>query len=197
MQKPIIPTESTLEALNTARAKHTAKFSSARINLFAAAAFTAVNIILMAAGSFSYFLFSFTVPYTIAQLGMYLTGSLPADHYTDWGEGAFLGSGFLIGTMIAAAVIIGLFVLCGILSKKNRVWLTVALVLFAIDCAFMLYIALSGGFEASVIIIDIAFHAWVMYYLASGVKSAKALSELPDESFFSTAEAADDPQSNG
>lgn len=57
MQKPINPTESTLEALNTARAKHTAKFSSARINLFAAAAFTAVNIILMAAGSFSYFLF--------------------------------------------------------------------------------------------------------------------------------------------
>lgn len=196
MQKPIIPTESTLEALNAARAKHTAKFSSARINLFAAAAFTAVNIILMAAGSFSYFLFSFTVPYTIAQLGMYLTGSLPAEYYTDWGEGAFLGSGFLIGTMIAAAVIIGLFVLCGILSKKNRVWLTVALVLFAIDCAFMLYVSLSGGFEASVII-DIAFHAWVMYYLASGVKSAKALSELPDESFFGTAEAADDPQSNG
>ena len=51
-----------------------------------------------------------------------------------------------------------------------------ALVLFSIDSALML---LLGDFASS--ILDLVFHAWVIYYLVVGIISANKLKNMPEE----------------
>ena len=64
------------------------------------------------------------------------------------------------------------------MSKKNNVgWLVAALVLFAIDTVSMF---LFMGIDVSMIL-DIVFHAWVIYYLIAGIVAHKKLKELPLE----------------
>ena len=66
------------------RALYQSKFNSARYNLLLVVAMTAINVVLLMLGGSSYFLFSATVPYSLAIDGMYMTGRMPEDWYTDW-----------------------------------------------------------------------------------------------------------------
>ena len=74
---------------------------------------------------------------------------------------------FIIGTAIGLAAIVS-YIVCYVLSKKHRVWIVVALVLFSIDTLFMLWV-LTLGFDFS-IFIEILFHSWIMYYLIVQIK---------------------------
>jgi len=138
------------------------RYKSARGNLLAMVVLTAVNIGLSVAGSGRTFLFRAFLP------------ELAIDFFSDIAPWA----GFAI-----AALLLGLYVLCWALSKKEPAWMTAALVLFAIDTAVVLVlfavICLAGEFEFGMVL-EIAFQAWVLYYLLASVLAAKELKNMPE-----------------
>lgn len=155
------------------------KYASARHNILLIVAFTVVNIILLVAQSNTYFLFSAYLPYLIVDFGMVLCGMYPAEYYGEDLSGIeFLDKNFLTVMLVIAAVVLILYLLSWIFSKKSRVgWMILALVFFGIDTIAML--ALNG--IALDMIVDIVFHVWVVVSLIGGVSAHYKLKKLPEE----------------
>lgn len=137
------------------------KFNAARSNLLLMIGFTLLNIFLFFFGSGTMFLFSATIPYFVMSLGVIM-------EFTPI---------LIICSVITAAALV-LYFLCWQLSKRHHGWLIAAMVMFCLDCAFLLWLYLpvldfSGIF-------DILIHAWVLYYLIIGVKYGAQLKKMPD-----------------
>ncbi len=159
------------------RDKLEAKCKGSRNNLLVVVAFSLINTILLIAGGDSYFLFSASVPYYITFFGMLYTGKFPADYYVGVEDFVPLDNSFFIVAVVIAVIVIGLYALAWVLSKKRYGWITFALVFFVIDTLALFGF---GGFSVDMII-DYAFHAWVIISLASGIMAASKLKKLPEE----------------
>lgn len=160
------------------RKAYETKYTNARVNLLLVVAFTAINIIILATGSYTYFLFSASIPYFIADIGMLMCGKYPPEAYGDGFEEmiVFEPSVFPIFLVIALAIV-SVYLVFWFLSKKNPGFLMAALVLFVIDTVGM-FILYGISFDS---IIDILFHAYVVWSLVSGIKAHNALLALPKE----------------
>lgn len=168
------------------------KYNSSRHNLLLIVVFTVVNVILLVTNSNSYFLFSAFIPYFFADIGMYMCGLYPEEYYAwEATEMEFVDSSFLVVMLVLAAIFVVMYLLSWIFSNKNRVgWLIFALVFFSIDTLGMF--ALMGFSVDS--IIDILFHAWVIFSLISGIVSYNKLKKLPVEEMAETVEASADAE---
>lgn len=154
------------------------RYASARHNILLVLAFTVVNIVLLLLNQYTYFVFSAAIPYAVVVYGVTVCGKLPAEFYPgDLSQYEFLDSSVLTITVVIAAVICGLYLLCWLLSKKGKVaWLIVALVLFVLDTVIMFI----NGIEADSIL-DVVFHAWVIISFSSGIVAHNKLKKLPPE----------------
>jgi len=156
------------------------KYNTSRINLLLVVIFSIINIILLATNSDMYFLFSAFIPLYITTLGMILCGRFPADYYVEMGlDGMeFYNNSVFIIMVIISVIITLIYLLAWFMSRKNHVgWLIFALVLFSLDTIGMF---LLSGFAIDSIL-DIVFHAWVIFYLAMGVHAHYKLKNLPLE----------------
>ncbi len=154
------------------------RYNSARNNLLLVVAFSLVNMVMIIAGSSSYFLFSASVPYYLTFFGMLYTGKLPADYYVGATDFEPFPTSFLTTMAVISVVIVGIYALCWFMSKKHGFgWLIFSLISFAIDTIFMFVIV---GVSADMIL-DIVFHIWVLISLCSGVAAAVKLNKLPPE----------------
>jgi hypothetical protein len=151
---------------------------SARGNLLAAIVFTVINIALLFLDGTSYFLFSIFIPYFIAGTGVAITGRMPEEFYAEGWEGTvFLGDQVLIIALVIAVVILGLYLLSWICSKKNIVgWFIFTLVIFGLDTLLMIFIQ---GIGESVV--DLVFHVWVIVSLVRGISAYVKLQKMPEE----------------
>lgn len=149
--------------------------------------FTLINSAMLIFNSGYYFLFSAYIPYYLTGTAMFLCGRFPAEYYTDMADFEFFDQTFFVVAVVISAVIMLLYLLCWLLSKNHRVgWLIFALVMFAADTAAMFVI---GGIALDSII-DILFHAWVIYYLGAGIYAHFKLKKLqPEETGTPTPEA--------
>ena len=139
-----------------------ARYNSARVNLLLMLILTAVNIVLLFVNSGYMLLFSATVPYLIV---------------------AFSGMSNMIEVIVVsvciAAIIVLVYFLCWIFSKKSYGWMIAALVLFSIDTVVLVaFYVFVGEFSG---ILDFVIHALVLYYLIIGTVSGVKLSRLPEE----------------
>lgn len=143
------------------------QFSIARANLVIMTALTCVNIAMIALETGRVFQFSAATP----QLAFIVFSN---------GDAVQKAAGLLISVLI-----IGLFALCYVLSKRNPLWMTAALVLFVCDTAFLVVwlVAVADNLLANSI--EVLYHVWVLYYLIRGVQAAHRLRALPEQ----TAEA--------
>ncbi len=144
------------------RERFQAKVSSARSNLLLMIVFTIVNIGLLLGNAGVFLLFSASVPYFAVSVGV-ASESTPV---------------LVITIIFAASILLGYF-LCWLGSKKNHGWMIAALVLFILDSiimilAYLLMADISG-------ILDVAIHAYVLYYLIMGIKYSRRLKTLPPE----------------
>lgn len=138
------------------------QLSVARGNLLLMIVLTVVNILLSLLGSDTMLLFSATVPYFAATVGI------------------LSEIGILVGIGVGiAAVILGIYLLCWIFSKKHYGWMIAALVLFALDTLAMIGIYMLYGDVSGVL--DVLIHAWVLYYLVIGVRYGYKLKKMPPE----------------
>lgn len=155
------------------------KFANSRHNILIVLIFTVINILLLVTNSNSYFLFSAYIPYLFADLGMYLCGKYPAEFYSEeYALTEFLPGGFLAVMLVIAAVILALYLLSWMFTKKgSKGWMVFALVFFSVDTGVMFFL---NGISTDMIF-DVVLHAWVIYSLASGVSVASKLEKLPAE----------------
>lgn len=132
---------------------------TARLNFLIVAAFTLINVILAALGGDYYFLFSSFIPHYLTLIAVYANDVV------------------LLVCMVAVAVLfIAFYVLCWWMSKtKPKLWLSVALAVFAVDTVFMFIVC--RNFLADMIV-DIVFHVWVIVYLIIGVVAASKLKKM-------------------
>ena len=137
------------------------KYNTARINLLLMIGFTVLNVVLAFTGSDTMMLFSAIVPYVAAGFA-----TVPVFEP-------------IIVPLIAIAVIsIAAYLVCWIFSKKHYGFMIAALCMFAIDIVAVLFIYMDDFSDG---IIDIVFHAWILYYLIIGVINGVKLKKLPEE----------------
>lgn len=141
-----------------------AQYRSACNNLLLVVVFTAINLLMPLLGVDRQFLFSASFPTTLYWLGDFAA--------TDLGMPALR-----IGAMGIALGCVGLYLLCWLLAKKRRGFMTAALALFGVDC-----LSLAGEFVIfelhSSMILNVLFHLWVLWGLIQGVRAASALKKL-------------------
>ena len=148
------------------------KYNNCRANLLLVVLFTVVNLFTLTFGN-SYFLFSATLP----ALFPAVMSELAADT-------EYLASMGILPEEASVLIIVGLgigliltvpYLLCWIFSKKRVGWMVAALVFFSMDCLLLLL-----TFDVSMIA-DILIHAWVMFYLITGVMHGFKLKKMPED----------------
>lgn len=137
-------------------------FDRARSNLLLMIVLTLINIVLFLVGSQTMMLFSATVPYLLIMVGVINEIDV-----------------ILNVCIIITAVIMILYFLCWILSKRNPVWMIVAATLFIIDTIILIYIYI--GMQEFSGILDFLMHIWVLYYLFIGIKYGYKLKKMSPE----------------
>ncbi|MBQ8718199.1 MAG: hypothetical protein IJY66_02925 [Clostridia bacterium] len=153
------------------------RYNNTRWNLLLVAIVTLINVIFVAGDS--YFLFSATLPYTISYLAALFCGVFPPEYYGDeYALWEFWPKEVFYVAIAVSVLIIGLYVLAYFMSGKSRVgWLIFALIFFGVDTLFLL------GFYGIALdmILDYAFHAWIIVILSMGVKAHFDLKKLPEQ----------------
>ena len=155
------------------------RYNSARVNLILVVALSAINLIMIATGSDSYFVFSANVPYILTLLGAFYCGMLPEEYY----EGGMDTYQFLDPAVYAVLLVISILIIAAylvffFLSSKGRVgWLIAAEVFFAIDT-----LAMFGyyGFDVTMLM-DIVLHIYVLVSMAMGIAAIYKLRKMPPE----------------
>lgn len=163
----------------TPRQNYERKYNASRANLLLVVIATAINMFLIVSGSDTYFLFSAFIPYFLTTIGMVQCGLLPPEFYAEPLENyIFYDKSLFVALLIFAIILTSLYLLAWFMSRKNRVgWLIFALVFFGLDTVGML---IFNGIAADGIV-DIVFHAWVIYYLVMGIIAHRKLKILPEE----------------
>ena len=163
----------------TPRQNYERKYKTSRINLLILVIATAINLLLVATGSDRYYLFSAYIPYLIMATGMYMCGMLPPEYYdAPMEDYLFYDKSLFVALLIISIILTLLYLLAWFMSRKNRVgWLIFALVFFGLDTVGMLIVY---GFAVDVIV-NILFHAWVIYYLVVGIIAHNKLKNYPYE----------------
>ncbi len=159
------------------------KYNSARGNLLLVIIFTAVNIFLLLTNSGAYLLFSAFIPYMLVSEAWFYTGRYPAEIYEEYhSDMTFAQDNLLYALICISVTILALYFLCWLFSNGNRAgWLVTALVFFALDTiGYLLYGAVYGGLDFKSLI-DVLFHAWVLYYLINGLVANTKLKRLGKE----------------
>ncbi len=104
-----------------------------RYSLLLIVILTVVNLIMTILDTNTYFLFSASVPYYLVFVGMGIENGFV--------DGAWNVKGTLTYTgLVIALVIVAVYLLCWLLSKKRAGWLTAALVLFIVDTVALVVI---------------------------------------------------------
>ena len=154
------------------RAELERKYNNCRVNLLLVVLFTVVNLFTVTFGN-TYFLFSATIP-MLLPLGFSGVAADP-EFLAELGIAAEAITPILIAGLVCGLILTVPYLLCWIFSKKRVGWMVAALVLFSLDCLFLLI-----TFDLSMIA-DILIHAWVMFYLITGVIHGFKLKNMPED----------------
>ncbi|MBQ9785480.1 MAG: hypothetical protein IJW29_08255 [Clostridia bacterium] len=159
------------------RQKFERRYKTGRIDLLVIVILSAINLVLVPTLD-AYFLFSAFLPTFLVTLGKLLCGKLPEEYYEGGKESyEFFDTSFLVVMIVLAVIIVGLYLLAWIMSKKHGIgWLIFALVFFSVDTVAMFVLG-----DLSSLFIDIAFHAAGIVGLAQAIHAQIRLKEMGDE----------------
>ena len=141
------------------------KYKRSRYYLLLVAIVSIVNLFSLAFSQ-SYFLFSARLPALFVELALPMS------------ENEIVEPSAFIVPIIIGIILTVPYLLCFFLSKKRPGWMIPALVFFSIDCLFIIFLAL---FDVTAVIVDILFHALVMFYLITGVINGFKLKSMPED----------------
>ena len=144
------------------------KVSTGRATLLMILLFTLVNLVFLMADFGTYFLFSASVPYYLTVFCLLMEGWNPAGP-------------MVLAALVVSAVILAVYLMCWILSKKGSGWMITATVLFILDtvalipASFLLLEKPMGN------MMDLVFHIWAIVELIQAAVSARKLKTLEQQ----------------
>ena len=157
------------------------KYSAARINLLLLVVFSVLNILILVttAGSGGYLMFCAAIPYQIVNYGMIFCGMYSQEFYEKNSIEPLFENSFIAVFITIALLIVVLYLLCWLFSKKRRgdKWLSFALAMASADTM----VALLTGGSLGRIVVDMLFHALLIILLFSGIGAYKKLRALPKD----------------
>lgn len=137
------------------------KYKRSRANLLLVIIASLVNLFTIALNR-SYFYFSAAMPSLLLDISVQEN---PEVVFAD-----------LLIPIVVGIILTVPYLLCWIFSKKRVGWMVAALVFFSLDCLLLVTM-----YDLTSAIIDILFHAWVMFYLITGVINGFKLKKMPEE----------------
>ena len=146
--------------------------ANGRYSLILIVILTVVNLIMTILDTNTYFLFSASVPYYLVFVGMGMENGFVNGDWNVRGTLTYTG-------LVIALIIVAVYLLCWLLSKKRAGWLTVALVLFIIDTVALVVIAFALYESPEGKLVDLLLHIWAIVELVLAVRGSKKLQELP------------------
>ena len=146
--------------------------ANGRYSLLLIVILTVVNLIMTILDTDTYFLFSASVPYYLVFVGMGIENGFVNGAWDVRGTLTYTG-------LVIALVIVAVYLLCWLLSKKRAGWLTAALVLFIIDTVALVVITFALYDNPVGKLVDFLLHIWAIVELVQAVRSSKKLKELP------------------
>ena len=161
--------------------QNTAKFSrenllrsiaGGRSSLLMILIFTVVNLVFLVLDVDRYFLFSASVPYYLTMLGKGIDNGFVDGPWDVNGT-------YTVTGLVISVVVLALYLLCWLLSKKKSGWLTAALVLFILDTAALAVFTFTLYDNPMVNLVDFILHGWAIFELGKAVKSASRLKKMP------------------
>ena len=139
---------------------------SARAAIFGMTLFTVINLAVLLFQGDSVLPFALSVPFCLTWAAQVLE------------HGAF---GLLTwGALGISLVILSLFFLCGLLSRKHLSWLTAALILAVADLVLYVGFLLWLTHSLSMNIVEILIKGMLLVILARGVTNARRLRQLSE-----------------
>ena len=126
---------------------------------------TVLNLVLLLTDSDRYLLFSISVPYFLTVLGQIMDENLLSGSYT-------------VTALVISVVVLALYIVCFVLSKKRPGWLTAGLVLFCVDTAALVVFVFTLTDSPESFFMDFVFHVLIIVELAMAVKGNKKLKAL-------------------
>ena len=162
------------------------QINGARQSLLMILIFTLINLVMLVLDSGRYFLFSASVPYYLTAFCMGM----------DYGMGGSYFGTFTVVALIVSAVVLAVYLVCWLLSKKKPGWLILALVLFVLDTLVLVLVSLGFDMLADNIL-DFIFHAWVIVEMIQAAVSNKKLKALNAQNLQNPAEFGQPPVYNG
>ncbi len=158
-----------------------------KINLLLAAIIAVVNVILIVTSADLFFFFSLSIPVYVMMLFTELCGMYPAEWYlTNYGEDWEAYVPAVDPSMYAVAIVIAVifvaaFALLAFFINKKAIWAKVTLGLLIFDTVALLFFnVFVYAFSASALL-ELAFHAWMIYYAVLAIKAWKNLEVAPSQ----------------
>lgn len=148
----------------------TRQVNAARTTVLLLMVLTLANIVLFMVDTDTYLPFCVFVPYYLTAVFMGIDNG--------FADGEWVIGDFTIVALVITAVVLALYLLCWLLSKKKHGFLTAALVLYIVDTLGVLAVALVIVEDLSVFIFDFVAHGIVIYELVCGVTGAKKMKKL-------------------
>lgn len=150
------------------------QISGGRGTLLAILVLTLINLVMVVLDQGSYFLFSASVPYYLTMISKGIDNG--------FANGAWPENGpMTITALVISAVILVVYLLCWLLSKKRGGWITVAMVLFLLDTLALVLIIFYVTASPISGILDVLFHLWACWLLIQGFRANKKLKTMPWE----------------
>ena len=146
--------------------------AGARASLLAVLIFTVVNLAMLLLEIDMYFLFSASVPFFLTRFAW----GMDQDMYYLGLTSNSIGMYTYIALVISAVILV-LYLLCWLLSKKRPGWLIAALVFFIIDTVALLVVSLLLEILTENIL-DLVIHAWVLFELIQGISANYKLEKM-------------------
>ena len=161
------------------REQYLIQIKRGRSNLLAMLVFTAINTVLYITKASMYFPFSAFFPQVAMAVGY--------EFYAYNGNVMIL----IVG-IIATLISMGIYLLCYGMSKLDMRWLIGAMVIFSIDTIAMVYFLLP--ISDTSIVVDFAFHGWVLFYLIKATIAISKFKKLPIEDTRSFSESTEEKE---
>lgn len=164
--------------------------NTSRMNLLLSGIFTVVNLVMLMLGVTTSFLFSASIPY-YPSLFFAINCRIFNDSYYEalfdngryantWKEEfPFMDQSIFYAVFaISIVFVIGLFVLW-YFSKKHRVCSMITLSFYIVDTLFLIAFSFFVGASGVELILQLLFHAWIVYYAVLSVRAWKGIDTAP------------------
>jgi hypothetical protein len=143
-------------------------FEKSRNNLLLVIAFTVINLVLIYFEANVNFLFSATIPQFVFNVAKLVA------------ENTDMNIILIIGLVIAFLTVLAYFIFW-LLARRARVLILAALIFFCIDSLLLIYLVFNNDEFNFSVLMEIAFHVWILYYLFTGVKAWSKLRGVSTE----------------